>query len=713
MMAKNPSSPPINLRTAVAGKPDLVVHGADLTVTARALAKLLAEKCDYLFVHGGEPVIVELGENDAPPTMRPAGVNEIVIAAHKFCQPVKRKSAGERIEITLPDKVAELYFGMPEEWRLRPLRGITMAPILHDDGSIRWEPGYDADTRLFSACNLPALSVPDKPSHRDALRALKTLRHTFRTFAFADREIVTEKMNVDGEAIDVEVVDLTQPPGKDESGFLHALLTSVARPSLPLAPGVVARAPQHSGSGTGKGKLGHAMSIIAHGRKAKAAVLGERKEEFDKGLTAELLVGRPFVFIDNLNNTTLRSRLLCAVLGESDADLRKLGSGMESVSPAFIYTTGNALAIAEDLVRRIVLFELDAGCEDPEQRKFAGDFLTDIKNRQAELLQAVLTIWRWGRLAGIKSKSSAPLGGFERWTAWVRDPLVALGCQDPVTRIANLKASDPDRLLVVEIFRIWWKYHRDDYVKGNDLCDAVKALLVPDRKKRTRQAVASRLRKLGGTRLAGFHLTSNKDDENKGKWSGITYRLIRLNAGEGAQPGAGGTNTEWENVAETEAVQEGWHNKDQFEGEDEERFESGDFPLDDEASASASAPEAAGGFEGDPDDPDDPDDRDGYHFNREPAAGRSEPAAPASPAVPVAPTTAPPDALSVDERVALWRKAFASLNPQMDPCPGYRADEWPRAHACSKQFLAGPHSLTAVRAGWSAVDLFGVHRPLV
>src|SRR5262249_29019029 len=263
------------------------------------------------------------------------------------------------------------------------------------------------------------------------------------------------------------------------------------------------------------------------------------------------------------------------------------------------------------------------------------------------------------------------------------------------TRIANLKASDPDRLLVVEIFRTWWKYHRDNDVKGNDLCDAVKALLVPDRKKRTRQAVASRLRKLDGTRLAGFHLTSNKDDENKGKWSGITYRLIRLKAGESAQPNAGGTNTEWENVAETEAGQEGRH-KHQFESEDEDRFESEDFPLDDEASASA--PEAAGGFEGDPDDPD------GYSFNREPAA----PAAAASPVAPT--TTAPPDALSVEERVALWRKAFASLNPQTDPCPGYRADEWPRAHACSKQFLAGPHTLTAARAGWSAVDLFGVHK---
>src|SRR5262249_2434489 len=123
---KGNPNPPIALRDVLAGKPELVVHGADLTTSARALAKLLAEKCDYLFVHGGKPVIVELGEDDAPPTMRPAGVNEIIIAAHKHCQPVQQKSHSERKEVTLPDKVAELYLAMLDEWRLRPLRCINI-----------------------------------------------------------------------------------------------------------------------------------------------------------------------------------------------------------------------------------------------------------------------------------------------------------------------------------------------------------------------------------------------------------------------------------------------------------------------------------------------------------------------------------------------------------------------------------------------------------
>jgi hypothetical protein len=526
------TKPPIDLRAVLAGKAELIVHGADRTVTARALAKLLAEKCDYLFVQGGKPVIV-LGEDDAPPTMRPAGVNEIIIAAHKLCQPIGYKD-GQRQEITLPDKVAELYLAMPEEWRLRPLTSFASGPMLRDDGSISCEKGYDAATGVY-IYNIPKITVPDQPSREDAKSALATLRRAFRTFAFADRKIVIEKMNADGETIDVEVVDLKQPPGKDESTFLTALLTAVARPSLPLAPGVVERGPPHSGSGVGKGLLAHAKSIIAHGDRAHAAVLGEHKEEFDKGLTAELLRGRQFVFIDNLNNVTLRSRVLCAVLGERDADLRRLGGGMESASPAFIDITGNGLAIAEDLVRRLITIELDAKCENPEQRKFAGDFLTDIESRRAELLQAALIIWRWGRQAKLKSKGSKPLGGFEQWTAWVRDPLVALGCQDPVARITDLKTSDPDRLATLDIFVTWWERHQDKAVKASELHDDVQALIVPDVKKRSRQNVVDKVAKLAGTQVGGFRLTSDKDDKEKGDkgyWTPLSYKLLQISKDE-------------------------------------------------------------------------------------------------------------------------------------------------------------------------------------
>ena len=62
----------------LADKPELVVHTADLTVTARALAKLLAEKCHNMFVQNGKPVLVVV-DNDGAATIRPVTRDEVII----------------------------------------------------------------------------------------------------------------------------------------------------------------------------------------------------------------------------------------------------------------------------------------------------------------------------------------------------------------------------------------------------------------------------------------------------------------------------------------------------------------------------------------------------------------------------------------------------------------------------------------------------------
>lgn len=85
-----------------------------------------------------------------------------------------------------------------------------------------------------------------------------------------------------------------------------------------------------------------------------------------------------------------------------------------------------------------------------------------------ELLSAALTIWRWGRqnVAGADDadadiKRGITLGSFEQRGEWVRDPLLALDCPDPVTRIREIKERDPERQRVSELFAAWWEAHHD------------------------------------------------------------------------------------------------------------------------------------------------------------------------------------------------------------------------------------------------------------
>ena len=130
----------------------------------------------------------------------------------------------------------------------------------------------------------------------------------------------------------------------------------------------------------------------------------------------------------------------------------------------FIGITGNAVQIAEDMARRLLNTHLDARMENPEQRPFPPGFLDHVFAERANLLAAALTIWRWGRQT--QPKPGKPLGSYEVWAQWCRDPLLALGMRDPVDRTDEIKAADPKRRELVAIFEQWWAAHGDHTIKA-------------------------------------------------------------------------------------------------------------------------------------------------------------------------------------------------------------------------------------------------------
>jgi hypothetical protein len=492
-------------------KPELVIHASDLPAAALAVDDVLAG-CEDLYDRGG-PVRLIRPRNGKLPRAKPLSKNQVVVLIHRLCQPVKKGSRGNS-PITLPDRVAQFYLEMGDETGLPPLNGICTGPILLSDSSIRVPEGYDADTGLW-CCSIPRLDIPDKPSRSDAEAALLDLRRAFRTFPFADAARRSDA------SIGVEVVDIDQPPGTDESGFLIALLTAVCRPSLERAPGFLVNAPLVSGAGSGKGLLVRALCEIAFGVQPRAFTAGSDKAELDKRLGAELIEANPALFLDNCNGLTLQSATLASAITECPARVRPLGASrmLEVNTKAFIAVTGNGAKLSEDLVRRFMVCNLDAKCEDPESRPFEPGFLDSINRRRAELLTAALTIWRWGRQNKHLPRGK-PLGSFETWAEWCRDPLVALGCLDPVARIGALKANDPFRQDVVEIYRIWWRTHEDSAVRVSELSQCLIDAIDPQQ--RGRQYQAKRVADLANARVAGFVLTRQKP---AGKWGAATYAL--------------------------------------------------------------------------------------------------------------------------------------------------------------------------------------------
>jgi hypothetical protein len=506
-------------------KPRLLIEHVDPHRTVAALRDILA-KTGELYDRG-VPVRIAADQTQGGAVAQIMGPDALILMAHEVCRPYifKKDNNGVLIEVDarLSRSYLVLYLTLLGKWRLPLLNGIASAPLQDNDGTIHCTEGYNQATGMWCE-KVPDLTdlVPERPSRDDAKVALRLIRETFKTFCFSDAETIVDVLSGSVH------VDINLPPGSDESGFLAALLTAVCRPSLRLAPAALFKAAPMSGAGTGKGLLARCISEIAFGRAPHAVTSGGKAEELEKRIASELIEGSPVLFLDNLNNIAFRSDLLASAITERPARVRVLGkSQMLPLNPScFVILTGNGLTVSEDLARRFIETNLDAGVEDPESRIFENDILVEVKKRRAELLAALLTIWRWGR----QSKDIKPgksIGSFEQWGIWVRDPLLALGCMDPIDRISEAKSRDGRRQEIAELFTIWWVRHGDQPMTVNELDPAVKAIFDPQ--DRGRHFQSARLQKLDGTRMASFILTKQLA---AGKWGPATYALEKTDGSE-------------------------------------------------------------------------------------------------------------------------------------------------------------------------------------
>ncbi len=497
-------------------KPRLLVEDSNPDQTVAALRDLLANESG-LYCRS-VPVRIVHDQMQGGSLAQVMTADGLILKAHTICRPYIRRQQKDgtvlETNVRLPRAMAAMYLECRGDWQLPPLNGISSAPLLREDGTICSVAGYDRASGMWCE-NAPDLTgyVPNVPTAEQAATALLLIREAFRTVCFADARMV--------EHAGMAVVDTQLPPAKDESAFLVGLLTAVCRPSLLLAPGLLIRAASMSGAGVGKGLIARCISSIAYGREPHAVTGGRNIDELEKRIAAELIEGSPTLFLDNLNNMAFRSDLLASAITERPARVRLLGrSQMMLLNPsAMVMLTGNGLTVSEDLVRRFVMLELDSRTEDPEARSFNNDIRAEIWRRRNELLGAALTIWRWGRMAqGIVP--GRQLGSFEQWSSWVRDPLLALGCQDPAKRISEAKQRDHRRQEIAELFSIWMARHQERPVAVRDLHDDIKQILDPQG--RGRQFLAAQLANLVGTRVSNFCLSRQS---SIGKWGSATYAL--------------------------------------------------------------------------------------------------------------------------------------------------------------------------------------------
>jgi hypothetical protein len=338
-------------------------------------------------------------------------------------------------ECTPPETVCAAVLARGEYPGVRPLAGVTEAPVLRPDGSILDTPGYDAQTGLVytPTCDVP--TVPDAPTQADAMRALAELCEVFADFPFVDE------------------------PARYVP--IAAVLTLLARPAICGAVPLVAV--DASTRGAGKSLGAHVVATIATGRDAPIMTYPPDEPELEKTLAACALYGSRVVALDNIAGT-LGAAPLDKVLTATDrVQMRILGKSeiREVAWRALVIATGNNLVLGADTARRTLVCRMEPDVERPEERTgFAHpDLLAHVRQHRGRLVAAALTILRGYVAAGRPDASSFTWGSFSQWAEIVPAAIVWAGGANVLSaRAVSMGAPDADadalRVLLAELPRL-------------------------------------------------------------------------------------------------------------------------------------------------------------------------------------------------------------------------------------------------------------------
>ncbi|HEX4568798.1 MAG TPA: hypothetical protein VH184_00115, partial [Dongiaceae bacterium] len=105
----------------------------------------------------------------------------------------------------------------------------------------------------------------------------------------------------------------------------------------------------------------------------------------------------------------------------------------------------------------------------------------------------------------------------------MRDPLLAVGCKDPVEGTKIAKAADPERREIAQFFALWRTYHGEEAVTVKDLDEEIQILINPHR--RARQYVTRTLQRMAGMRHAGYVLLETTELAGRARWTPPTFSV--------------------------------------------------------------------------------------------------------------------------------------------------------------------------------------------
>ena len=399
-----------------AGAPlEFVVEGEQIALADQALDVLAAYSDAGVYVRARQLVRVVRDRPRGRGIERPAGAPIIEALSLDALRDslaralpwVRLRAAGGRVEILPPEWLVRNLLSRAG-WPFPVLEGVIETPSMRPDGTILDSQGFDEATGLLYVPRESFPAIPDAPSAAEAHEAVKSLLDPIRDFPFRD--------------------------ASDRSAAVAAMLSLVARRAVEgPVPLFAIRAPA---PGTGKSLLADVIALIGTGRHAARMGFESDDGETRKRILAIAMEGTPVVLLDNLEGRLGSKSLAAALTAETWKDrLLGVSATVEAPLRAVWLATGNNLGFRGDLGRRVVVVDMDARAENPEDRPASDfrypDLLGHVAGSRPRLVAAALTLLRAYHLAGRPAHPQSRKGSFEGWDALVRGACVWAALGDP------------------------------------------------------------------------------------------------------------------------------------------------------------------------------------------------------------------------------------------------------------------------------------------
>jgi hypothetical protein len=285
------------------------------------------------------------------------------------------------------------------------LRGIARRPFFAGSGELIFLPGYHAPSQTFLSLKsgFSMLPIPEKPTEEQVVYARALLDELFFNFPF-----VLESDRAHAYAA------LIYP----------ALSAYIDEPP----PALDAEAPVE---GAGKGLLVRTILGAGAGNFEPAFFVPERNwEESKKKITAMHLEGCTHAVIDNFAGTFGDLAMLVALTNPMWSD-RILGASkfLHIVNRVAWFLTGKNPRFTGEAARRFTRSRIEPDCERPEERTgFKHPQLLDwIKEEQARLYHAILTLIQDWFAKGAHEYEARTLGSFHKWARVIGGVLTTAG----------------------------------------------------------------------------------------------------------------------------------------------------------------------------------------------------------------------------------------------------------------------------------------------